>query len=283
MTIGEAIKARRSVRTFSRRELAFDPETEVEKFRADHNVPEVFNSRIRLAYIPNDPEQLNHGEKMGTYGVIKNHRGFLAGTGVNTNDAVLQFGYEVEKIILHLTMMGVGTCWLGGTFSRKSLSGRLSLEENEVIPAVIPLGYPEENKRPMEKMIRRLAGSDSRKEWTELFFDSDFTTPLTREAAGDLEAPLEMVRKGPSASNKQPWRVLLSEDRNRLHLYLDESPRYNSSLGYPIQMLDMGIAMCHLEAGFTDPEEGRKWEKANPGLSLPSENMKYIISYNRYS
>lgn len=32
--------------------------------------------------------------------------------------------------------------------------------------------------------------------------------PLEKEEAGNYEAALEMVRIAPSASNKQPWRIL---------------------------------------------------------------------------
>ena len=58
------------------------------------------------------------------------------------------------------------------------------------------------------------------------------------------------VRQGPSASNKQPWRILKSADR--FHLYLQRTRGYRNVFTRmaqvdDMQRIDMGIAMCHFE------------------------------------
>jgi len=55
---------------------------------------------------------------------------------------------------------------------------------------------------------------------------------------------LEMVWLGPSASNKQPWRVLKANEV--LHFYLQYTASYEK-MPYDIQRCDMGIAMAHFE------------------------------------
>ena len=78
-----------------------------------------------------------------------------------------------------------------------------------------------------------------------LFFHGDFHTPLTPETAGDLAPCLEMVRLGPSAVNHQPWRLVKVD--NALHFYLKRSKGYSSEGRPDMQMVDMGIALCHFE------------------------------------
>ena len=56
--------------------------------------------------------------------------------------------------------------------------------------------------------MRRSVGGSRRKPWEELFLDGGFDVGLTREAAGAYEVPLEMARLAPSASNRQPVRIV---------------------------------------------------------------------------
>ena len=155
-----------------------------------------------------------------------------------------ELGYEFEKLILHLTSLGLSTCWLGGTFKRKDFLKVMNLEEGELFPAVSPFGYAAEKKTIKEGLARYFVKSDQRKPWSELFFSEDFSTPLSVEASGEYVAPLEMVRLAPSASNMQPWRILKSGSI-LYHFYEYKSPGYSDKFGYDIQRIDMGIAACH--------------------------------------
>jgi hypothetical protein len=93
--------------------------------------------------------------------------------------------------------------------------------------------------------VRFIAKGNQRKPWTELFFREEFSRPLPREEAGVYEMPLEMVRLAPSASNKQPWRVLKKGDA--FHFYEARSVGYSDAFPYDIQRLDLGIALCHFD------------------------------------
>ncbi len=77
----------------------------------------------------------------------------------------------------------------------------------------------------------------------ELFFDGAFDTPLTKEKAESLAIPLEMIRLAPSAVNKQPWRVVVVD--NTVHFYLKRSKGFSKEGKLDMQMIDMGIALCH--------------------------------------
>jgi hypothetical protein len=92
-----------------------------------------------------------------------------------------------------------------------------------------------------------MAKSDRRKPWPELFFDGRPGIPLAKEHAGPLAEALEAVRIGPSASNKQPWRVV--REGSNYHFFLQRTPGYDKLTGeIRLQEVDMGIALCHFGA-----------------------------------
>ncbi|MCG2714958.1 MAG: nitroreductase family protein [Candidatus Marinimicrobia bacterium] len=151
--------------------------------------------------------------KLGTYGFISGAQYFVVGKTVSGTEAFVDFGYCMEWIILQLTGLGLGTCWLGGTFTRSEFARLVNLYEDEVIPAITPVGHATEKRSIRDRLIRIGAGSNHRKPWSEMFFNGDFNHPLTEVKAGDNVTVLEMVRLAPSASNKQPWRVVQSRQR----------------------------------------------------------------------
>jgi len=188
------------------------------------------------------------------------------------------YGYCMEKNILAATHLGLGTCWLGGTFNRSASASRISKGDDEVIPAITPVGYPSDRKSIMDSAIRFFAKSHSRKAWEELFFCGDTRNPLERGIAGAYALPLECVRIGPSASNKQPWRVVKEKNDNVLHFYLRRTPGYAER--YPevsLQDVDMGIAMCHFEAAVQ--EMGRKGSWQRGPVAPPQGGLEYIVSW----
>ena len=183
--------------------------------------------------------------KLGTYGIIRGATTFIIGIMDNSYKNVEKFGYVFEKAVLFLTDMGLGTCWLGGTFNKQQFSKPVRLKENEFIPIVSPVGYPCTGINVMNSIVRIVAGSDKRFPREKLFFENTFSNTLSTDAAGKYREPLEMVRLAPSASNKQPWRILKNE--NGYHFFLSRDPNYSRLLKYDIQRNDIGIAMCHFE------------------------------------
>ena len=79
--------------------------------------------------------------KLGTYGFIQGARYFIAGQIKPSPIAFLDYGFILEKLILDITEMGLGTCWLGGTFSRSEFAKTIDLQAGNVIPAITPVGF----------------------------------------------------------------------------------------------------------------------------------------------
>ncbi len=96
----------------------------------------------------------------------------------------LAAGYQVEELILNATELGLGTVWLAATFSRDQFASAMDIKEDEAFLAISPVGYPAKKAHMMESLTRKTLKSGSRKDWKEMFFENDFSNPLTEEKAG---------------------------------------------------------------------------------------------------
>jgi nitroreductase len=181
---------------------------------------------------------------------------------------------------LRATDLGLGTCWIGGIFNRSRFSDQAGVRTDEVLPAISPLGYPTPRRSVTDSIIRWSAGSRNRRPWRELFFDGRFEQTLAEDAAGRYRLPLEMLRLSPSASNRQPWRVVKQPGKNIFHLYLRRSRGYDRLIkAVDLQRLDLGIAMCHFELTARELGLGGRWEGLTPSLPPLPDRTEYVRSW----
>ena len=276
----ELIKKRYSCRTYSGEPITPEIQTKLNSFiKRLHSGP--FGSRPRFDFVASTSGDSKELAGLGTYGFIKNPPGFIIGATNPGARNLEDFGYLMEAIILYATDLGLGTCWLGGTFSRSTFASRIKITENEVIPAVTSVGYPASKPRSIDARIRHTAKADHRLPWERLFFDHKMAQHLTPAQAGMFAEPLELVRLGPSASNKQPWRIV--KGKNSWDFYLCRTPGYiNRGLVkivnlQDLQRVDMGIAMCHFELTSKMLDLKGYWQvQENPQL-LPDKD--YLVSW----
>lgn len=128
-----------------------------------------------------------------------------------------------EALCLEAVSMGLGCCWVSGTYRKKMLS--LPLKSGEALIAVIALGVPEKVTSPdtrRRKSLERLCKGDPSR-WPE--------EPRCAAIA---------VQAAPSAMNMQPWSMALEANR----FILDASDR---------AQLDLGIALTHAELALQSP------------------------------
>ena len=271
--IEQAVQKRYSVRNYKAQEVEPNVQEAIKTFVASLNNP--FGEKVYFHFL--DKRAMQNRQKLGTYGVIKGADQFIGTTISRQPAALVALGYEMEAVVLYLAHLGLGTCWLGGTFDRKGFAKAMNIEDDKMFPIMTPFGYPAAQKHLQETLMRRLIKADHRKEWKELFFKDDFQSPLPAEEAGDLRFPLEMVRLGPSASNKQPWRILVIGQT--CHFYEYKTPGYSDAFSYDIQRVDMGIAAAHFD--FAAKEKGMEGclDTGNdPKVALP-EHMEYVCSW----
>ncbi len=231
-------------------------------------------SKVRFMLTGKQSNHDDSAEKLGTYGVISGANIYIIGVVNKTEKDEVEFGYLFEKIVLFATAQGLGTCWLGGTFKRNDFEQKAALEENEFIPIVSPVGNKREKTRLLDMAMRAGAGSNKRKPWHELFFDRNEATPLTEEAAGEYKTVLEMVQIAPSASNKQPWRII--KDGNKYMFYICRNDGYGMA-SYDLQKNDLGIAMCHFELAAKELGLKGGWVKEQPDDK--PEKWEYVSTW----
>lgn len=278
----ETMKYRQSIRTYDTKKVSeTDYKRIIEYIAAEDNLIGPFGNKGRIELIQVNNNVSEKGIKLGTYGFIKNPQVYLVGLCENKKYSLLEFAFIFHKLVIYLTELGLGTCWMGGTFSRNSFEREIQLAEGEFIPCITPSGYPQQKQRVFDKALRYVVKADNKKPWDQLFFDGSFANPLEKTNALRFEIPIEMVRMGPSASNKQPWRLVLSEDRQKCHFYIEHTPNYSTRLGYDMQILDIGIAMAQFELACSELEIKGRWKVADPGLELPNSVIEYMVSWTQ--
>ena len=281
-TITELIRQRFSCRRHPEKAIAVDAQTQLKEFLSGHQEGP-FGSQTRFQLIAATEQDRQSLKGLGTYGFIKNAQGFIVGAlgpGVKNLE---DFGYLMEWAILFATGLGLGTCWLGGSFTKSGFAKIIGATKEETVPAVTSVGYIADHSKA-EDWIRRRAGGAARLPAEKLFFEGQFGDPIQTEKIGDFATVLDMVRWGPSASNKQPWRILYAGEI--WHFYLQRTPGYGkeSMLGRllgvaDVQRIDMGIAMCHFELSALEMGVSGRWEISEPvGIKLPP-NTEYVVSW----
>lgn len=265
--ITEHIKARRSVRTFGSRILD----------KQDKEILASFMETIENPYqIPVAFKWLDAREHGLTCPVVVGTDLYVGGKVQSVPNASVAFGYSFEMLVLKAQSMGIGTVCLGGTMNRSAFEQAMELGESEMMPCASPLGYPAGKMSLRETMMRKGVKADERLAFQELFFDGSFEVPMTKERAGFWAEPLEMVRLAPSAVNRQPWRVVISD--NAAHFYLKRSKGFRQDARLDMQKIDMGIALGHF--ALTAEENGLNlcFMQDDPKLEQGSDT-EYIATY----
>jgi len=241
-----------------------------------------FGSPIRLTLVAAAGEDARALKGLGTYGTIRNPQGFIVGVAGPGPMSLEDFGHVMERAVLEATDIGLGTCWLGGFFRKSRFVARIGLAAGETIPAVVALGYCADEARS-GGLFGLISRRSSRQPAAALFFSGTFERALPAAEAGRLSPAIESVRLAPSASNKQPWRVLRQEDR--WHFFLRRTKGYATN---PLRMLhgdadlqrvDLGIAMCHFELAARETGTEGAWGLADPGIDLPDGLTRYVATW----
>ena len=229
----DVIKARRSVRTFDGQGLAAEETAALQEFADRAENPYGQNAVFQI---------FSAKEHRLSSPVIAGTDLYLTGKIQKQLHAEEAFGYIMEEVVLFAQANGIGTTWIAGTMNRGAFEKACGLAAGEVMPCVSPLGHPAKKMSIKESLMRKGVKADSRLPFEQLFFEGSFDKPLSKTAAGDLADALEAVRWAPSAVNKQPWRLVVCEDR--VHFFEKKDKGYDNG-DWDLQKVDLGIALCH--------------------------------------
>ena len=118
--------------------------------------------------------------------------------------------------------------------------------------------------------------ADSRIAADKLFFEGSFGEPLSEGISQDMRVCLETVRWAPSAVNKQPWRVVITD--TGIHFYEHHDKGYIHPNGIDLQKVDLGIAICHFDLALEEKNMAHEIVIDDPGLEIPSD-VEYISTF----
>jgi hypothetical protein len=290
MDIGmDAIRARTSIRTYDGEPLSAADQSAL-RAAFPEAVPGPFGATPRFLLASRDEIEdaasrsptVKGGVRIGTYGMIVGPPAFIAGVVAKRPFACVDFGYCLEGIVLRATELGLGSCWIGGAFGRGAIARALGATKDEFVPATTPIGHSAGRPSLQDRIVRGSARAGTRKDPAKLFFQAGASGDLEPlQGAGSWTEVLEAVRIGPSASNKQPWRLILDRRSGEaLHLVMYEDERYNNMLGdVKLQELDMGIAMRHVEVAARALGLGGSWKRREPDPVPLEAPMSYIATF----
>ena len=76
-----------------------------------------------------------------------------------------------------------------------------------------------------------------------------------------------MLRLAPSAVNKQPWRVVMTEEG--FHFFENKMVG-GESIGFDMQRIDVGIAICHFHMAAEEKGLVGHFERKAPDIDIPA-------------
>ena len=260
--VEQAVRDRRSVRSYDERPLS--PADREKLCTYMKNIENPYGLPVELRLLEGMSSPVVVGSSLFVAGKLKK--------GPHHSEA---FGYAFEKLVLYAQSLGIGTVWIGGTMDRADFEKAVELAADEVMPCVSPLGYPAKKMSLRETMMRKGVKADERMAFEKLVFDGDLSHPMTKAAAGALARPLEAVVLAPSAVNKQPWRMVVCGDT--VHFYIRRAKGFNPG-DLDMQMVDMGIALCHFDLVAKALGMRTEFVLADPGMACP-DGEAYVASY----
>lgn len=175
------------------------------------------------------------------YGLLKGVQNYIYLAGPSDDPHLAEkCGYFGEEIVLTATSMGLGTCWVGGTYDKHDCLCHIA--EGETLVCVIAVGHVAEEKEK-SGLLRRLMGRRVR--------SADALSANGSAAPDWFAAGMAAVTKAPSSVNRQPYRFRWTENGVCAALTARDT----------LARVDLGIAKFHFELG----AHGGSWEWGDNG------------------
>lgn len=212
MEIYEAIKNRHSVRSYIDKSIPAEIISQINDEIVEWNR----ESGLHIQLVTDEPEAFSGF--MAHYGKFSGVRNYIALIGRKTADLDEKIGYYGERIAVKAQQLGLNTCWVAMTFSRKK--SRCIVDKGEKLVCVLSLGYGEtqgiaHKSKPMEQLC---AVSGKMPDW--------------------FRKGMESAMLAPTAMNQQKFLFSLN----------GESVTVKSTGGF-YSKVDLGIVQYHFEIG----------------------------------
>lgn len=221
MDIIQAIQTRHSVRNYTDRPIEGDVLSRLQSEIQSCNQ----EGGLHIQLTKDEPGAFT--TLMAHYGSFRNVRNYIALIGPKGTDLDEKIGYYGERIALAAQSLGLNTCWVALTFSKKK--AKYILASGEKLVCVLAIGYgttqgiPHKNK-PMETLCK-----------TEGPIPAWF------------QQGMEAAQLAPTAVNQQKFRFTLLKNSVKAE-----------ATGGVYSNVDLGIVKYHFEIGAG--EERYRWK-----------------------
>ncbi|MBE3102061.1 MAG: nitroreductase family protein [Firmicutes bacterium] len=229
MDLFDAIFFRKSTREYADRPLSPDM---IENICRLANQTEVLYKKIplKVKFIKNGMDIQNITDPLvGRYSKVKAPH-YLVITSEKVDGYLENVGYAIEHLVLELTSIGIGTCWIGGMVKKPLLNNVIKMGKSHIPVIIIGLGAPLNE----EALTANIVESKKRKEIKE-FVEGPMDKILMQM--------MDAVRLSPSSMNSQPWRFFINDSD------IDVYTKTKSIIGIKpfgtLNKIDIGIALCH--------------------------------------
>lgn len=230
--LANAIKKRCSVRKYLQDPINDDVLSEIKDIIT--NQKPLFNDLKYKIDIVYDGQSFRNvlGGIIESYGKIYAPHYLVASCELKEN-TYENIGYLLEYVVLKLTEMNIGTCWIGGGIKKNLFVDYLKLDGDLNPIVVIAFGYPIDNR-----IFRNDKGQFKRKNIEQITFGN----------YKPYQEVMEFVRLAPSAINLQPWRYDLNNE-NEIDVYRVKHKFIMKKYLEEMNRIDIGISLCHFEIG----------------------------------
>lgn len=182
-----------------------------------------------------------------SYGMFRNATNYLAPViDPGFDRAEERAGYYAEQFVMKALDLGLGSCFISGTFSRAHVGARMEVYER--LPFIVVFGKPGGEASTLARMMTKMVHRKAR-QYRSFFSGSDAEYDEALRKYPWLPVGLKGVACAPSAVNRQPVRIATEK--------IDGNLKLKAILlkgGTPI---DLGIAKFNFQAPL--PVSG-EWE-----------------------
>lgn len=218
----KAIRERHSVRAYENRPLDGGIVTRLQEEIDACNI----EGGLHLQLVTDEPDAFSTA--IARYGHFSNVSNYVALVGRKADDLDERLGYYGERIVLLAQTLGLNTCWVGVSFSKRK--GRFDIPSGEKLRGVISIGYG--------------STSGTRHRVKGLHDVTDCVEPYPTWFAAGMEA----VMLAPTAMNQQKFRFSITP----------AGVEAKAGFGFYTRM-DLGIVKLHFEIGAG--KENFKWAR----------------------
>lgn len=226
LTMLLAINSRKSIRKYKDEKVS--PE-QFEKIKTIiKNVKPLFDNIPMEVLLVEDGKKITdtYTGLMSKYTKV-NAPHYLAFTSEIQEGHLENIGFIGEQIVLRLTELGIGTCWLGSAIKQELFKTIFNVKEKQSYIILVAFGNPTTLLKPVTNRKR---------------FDK--SKIITGSYDNKYETIIKSLIDAPSAINSQPWKLCIKD--NKFDLFLENKNILTKKMLKDTNRIDMGIGLSHL-------------------------------------